>query len=110
MWPSQHGQDVVFPDETGGQSDATGPLEPLDCHQLLGRSVQSFVDFSVGALCHSFQQRVLLSHVATLHPARSINLSCTFIIQNTKSTVDLLSNIQFVPGLQLPLELPRSFN
>ena len=56
----QHGQDVVFPDEAGGQSDLRRSLEAFGSHPLLGLLVDGLIDLAVGTLRDSFEQVVLV--------------------------------------------------
>lgn len=64
---SQSTQDVVLPDEACGQTDSAGPFESFDRRKFFALFIHSFVNLTVGSLCHFFEERILIDQSITFH-------------------------------------------
>jgi hypothetical protein len=80
-------QNVVLPHKARREADSAGPLESFDSHEFLSLLVKSLVDLAIGALCYSFEQRILVDQPIALH---DYQLSTSIILSIITTTLDKL--------------------
>jgi hypothetical protein len=75
---------IVLPDKTSWQADSAGTFESFDSYDFLGLLIKSLVDLSVGSLCNSLKEGILVDQPVAFH---EYQLSTNIILSIITSTL-----------------------